>query len=102
DDITSLRVAHDEDSILRKVISEGTHFIGDLKESGFDESLFQTIGAPQYPTGVLLPLKAGGKTIALIYGDFGEQHPNLSFVDALEVLAAYSTMAFDLALARWH
>jgi hypothetical protein len=43
-------------------------------------------------------LRAQERTAAIIYGDFGAQVPRAVDRDALEILAEFAGLAFDLAL----
>jgi len=49
---------------------------------------------------VLVPLRAGDRTAAVIYADFGARATAAVETDALEVLADHAGLALELALQR--
>jgi hypothetical protein len=64
------------------------------------ETLHPAIGAPAEPSFLLVPLAASGKTVSLIYGDFGPAPAAAPPLDLLETFAAQAAMAFELLLCR--
>jgi hypothetical protein len=84
-----------EGSLLRKVVDEGRTTSGALEEPLFKEHLFPVIGAPLLPIGILLPIRYRGRTLALIYGDFGQMEACAVNGDLLDILAALANLVLD-------
>lgn len=87
-------------SQFRTVVEEGSVYFGDTTDPVVREQLFTAIGAPVRSTMLLLPLRSFGKTIAIIYGDFGRNEVPDVPVDMLEVLANYAGRALEYAVSR--
>jgi len=86
-------------SFFLKVIEDGRVYYGSADNS-FSDHLFGAIGTPATPTVLLLPLKGSGKTIALVYGDFGMREPVPVDVACLEILAGLAVLALENILYR--
>jgi hypothetical protein len=82
------------------VIDRGCLFLGQVEDEGLFQKLYSRIGAPANPEVILLPLKIGDRTIALIYGDFGAGPASVVHTDALEILAHNAGLALELELMK--
>jgi GAF domain-containing protein len=58
------------------------------------------IGPPADPTILLVPLVASGRTVSLIYADFGPGPASPPPLDLLETLAALAGATLELVLCR--
>lgn len=87
-------------SLLREVIEKRSTFFGKTDDEIVREHLFAAIGAPLSPTVFLLPLGSFGKTISLVYGDFGQGEPSPVPVDFLELLAGEAGLVLENAVYR--
>lgn len=97
--VTSLKVPLSEPSVFRRTVEEMHCFHGESRDRLLIR-LFDAIGEPLDPSVVLLPVSSRGKTIVLVYGDFGmEEAPALNN-DYLEVLAQAAGLAVENALYR--
>ena len=95
-----LRIPLAPSSLLRTITEEGSFHFGETTDAVIREQLFPAIGAPAHSTVLLLPLRSFGKTIAIVYGDFGRNEVPDVPVDMLEVLANYAGRALEYAVAR--
>lgn len=86
-------------STFRKAIDDGRTFFGKADET-VHRLLFGEIGAPASSTVLLLPLRSRGKTIALIYGDFGQNGEESIDIDLLEILASQAGLVLENAVYR--
>ena len=93
-----LKLPIEPGSLLAGTIESGQLFSGIATGSDLASHLHTRIGAPASPEIVLVPLRAQEHTAAIIYGDFGAQVPRAVDRDALEILAEFAGLAFDLAL----
>lgn len=87
-------------SLFREMIEKRGVFFGKTDDEIVREHLFTAIGAPLSPTVFLLPLRSFGKTISLVYGDFGQQEPTPVPVDFLELLAGEAGLVLENAVYR--
>ena len=85
-------------SLFSEVIEKTGAFFGKTDDEIVVRHLFTAIGAPLRPTVFLLPLRGFGKTISLIYGDFGQREPSPVQVDMLEILAGEAGLVLENAL----
>jgi hypothetical protein len=95
-----LKVPIVQGSIVHVATSGAGLVRGTSDDPVLQEHLYARIGAPASPQVVLLPLRAGIKTAALIYADFGARVAAPVDTDALEILAEHAGMALELALSR--
>ncbi|GLI38302.1 DUF4388 domain-containing protein [Geobacter hydrogenophilus] len=87
-------------SLFREMIEKRGAFFGKTDDEIVREHLFAAIGAPLSPTVLLLPLRSFGKTVSLIYGDFGQGEPAPVPVDFLEILAGEAGIVLENAVYR--
>uniref|UniRef100_A0A831TY23 DUF4388 domain-containing protein n=1 Tax=Geobacter metallireducens TaxID=28232 RepID=A0A831TY23_GEOME len=87
-------------SLFREVIEKRSAFFGKTDDEIVREHLFAAIGAPLSPTIFLLPLGSFGKTVSLVYGDFGQGEPSPVPVDFLELLAGEAGLVLENAVYR--
>jgi hypothetical protein len=62
--------------------------------------LFAHVDAPAHPTALLVPLRAAGTTVSLVYADFGAREPAPVDLDLLDLLAAQSGLVLETILYR--
>ncbi|MCM2356933.1 MAG: DUF4388 domain-containing protein [Geobacteraceae bacterium] len=87
-------------SLFRTVVEEGHLFCGATADAVVREHLFAAIGAPGRATVLLLPMKSRGKTLALIYGDFGDKEPAALDLDLLQIVARQAELVLENSLYR--
>ncbi len=88
----------EQPSLFSEVIEKTGAFFGKTDDEIVARHLFSAIGAPLRPTVFLLPLRGFGKTISLIYGDFGQREPSPVQVNILELLAGEAGLVLENAL----
>ena len=86
--------------LLRRVIDTGAMHFGRGIDIAMKERLHGKIGAPHHPPFLLFPLRLRGKTIALVYGDFGTGEMAPVEIDLLEILANQAELALENAAFR--
>ena len=92
-----LRIPLTEPSLLRNVTEEGNIFYGESDDEVIKKYLLEGIGHPHSPKTLLLPMKSCGKTISLIYGDFGRKAaPSDAPIDTLKNLSNQASLVLDL------
>lgn len=89
------RIPLQDDTPLGRVINEGRIVSGTLDEPLLERYLFPVIGAPRVPVGILLPLRHRGRTLAVIYGDFGEGVAAAVNIELLDLLGAMASLVLD-------
>jgi len=94
------RIPLTDPSLLRTVIDEGRLFFAPTDDTVLRQHLYKAIGAPCRSTVLLLPLRSFGKTIAVIYGDFGQSEVAPVPADLLEILADQACMALENSYYR--
>ncbi|MDH4230990.1 MAG: DUF4388 domain-containing protein [Nitrospirota bacterium] len=97
--VTRLKVSLSKPSVFRDVIEKGQFFYGESDDEVANK-LFEAIGAPLSPAIILLPVKSYGKTLLLIYGDFGGKEAPPLQCDALEILAHEAGLVLENLLYR--
>jgi hypothetical protein len=93
------RVPLDRPSVLQQALVAGCPFRGQADDQ-IAAHLFAAIGAPRYDDVFILPLRSRGKTVALIYGDFGSNEPKMLPVEFLEILAGQAELVLDNVFLR--
>ncbi len=97
--VLQLRVPLAPGSLLERTVASGAVFQGRVEDPDLDR-LYAAIRAPASPDIMLMPLRTDDRTVALIYGDFGERPATTLEVDALEILAVQASLALEAALLR--
>jgi len=87
-------------SVFRDVIGSGRYFYGQCNDQVLRDHLYGEIGEPHSPKILLMPIKAFGKVIALIYGDFGQASGLPLQIDLLDILARHAGLVLDVNLYR--
>jgi hypothetical protein len=87
-------------SILTKTVDGGRIFYGKCEDAILQEHLYPAVGAPLRSTILLVPIQWGGKTIAIIYGDFGSRETSPVPLDHIETLANQAGITLDIASFR--
>lgn len=85
-------------SVFLDTIQNGRYFYGPCNDTVLKDCLHKEIGAPQSPKMLLMPLKAFGKVIALIYGDFGDITGAPMQIDLLDILARHASLVVENGL----
>ena len=98
--VTGLKIPLSKPSIFRDVIEKGQFFYAPTTDEVLGKHLFEMIGEPMSQIIILLPVKSAGKTVTLIYGDFGGSKPMPVQRDVLEILAIEAGLAIENALYR--
>lgn len=95
-----LRLALTEPSPLRRSVDNGSCHFGQSEVPLLPASLLTAIGAPRCEQSLLLPLRMRGRTVALIYADFGQEEAKTISLDLLQALAQHAGLALDNAIYR--
>ncbi len=94
------RVPLTESSLFGRVIDTGRIHFGKTEDATVTGHLFAQIGPPHRSTLLLLPLKLRGKTIALVYADFGSREIAPVELDLLDILGNQAGLALENAAYR--
>lgn len=97
---TGLKIPLAKPSVFRDVIETGQTFYGESSDDILTNNLYKMIGAPLKPAVLLLPLKSRGRTIAVIYGDFGSKEASPVQLDMLEIMANEAGLVIENSLYR--
>jgi hypothetical protein len=84
-----------EDELLARVMAKGELFHSSVDDQTIRESVFGEISAPDKSKILLLPLVAAGRTLALIYADFGQSKEKSIDTEYLKSLAWLAGLALD-------
>ena len=98
--VTRLKIPRSKSPLLRQVVEEGHLFFGKIDDKALKDSLFEAIGEPADAAIVLLPVRIGGKTVTVIYGDFGDGEASSVPCDELEILADAAGLVMENAFYR--
>ncbi len=98
--VTRLKVPLSKPSVFWDVVEKGEVFFGEINDEVLRKELFEAIGEPISPTIIVLPMKRRGKTVALMYGDFGLKEAIHIQSDLLEILAYEAGLVLENALYR--
>jgi len=97
--VTSLKVPLSEPSVFRRTV-EGMHCFHGESHDRLLLGLFEAVGEPLTPSVILLPVSSRGKTVVLVYGDFGMEEPPVLHEDLFEILTQAAGLAVENALYR--
>jgi len=97
-----VRIPLDIPSVFRDVVEKGSLFFGPPPEDGLMERyLYTLISPPERKTLLLLPLRSGKKTLALIYADFGSRAEELPIDMAIfDIISNQAALAMEAAFVR--
>ncbi len=95
-----LRIPLTVPSVFRDVIEKGQPFCGECDDGVLRGHLFKKIGSPLSPAVVLLPVRSSGKTVALVYGDFGRSASLPVETEGLEIMAHEAGLIIENMLYR--
>jgi uncharacterized protein DUF4388 len=87
-------------SLFRRVIEEGNLYLGNGSDEAVSTLLFAAIGAPVRSTVLLFPLTSQGKTVAVIYGDFGGKEALPVPTELLEIMKSQADLVLENVLCR--
>ncbi len=87
-----------DESLLAKTIETGEVFYSSIEDKTIRESIFGEISAPDKSKIMLLPLVAAGRTLALIYADFGQTKEKKIDIEYLKNVSWLAGMALDKVL----
>jgi hypothetical protein len=82
-------------SIFNDVVGAGKPYYGSNDDKTLSRYLYSEISAPHSPNIILLPIKNRGRTIALIYGDYGTKEAQPLHLEPLVVLADLASLALE-------
>ncbi|GAM09530.1 hypothetical protein OR1_01810 [Geobacter sp. OR-1] len=94
------RIPIAEQSLFKRVIDNGQLYHGDVIDESISANLYQEIGTPHCSTIVLTPVRSMGRTVALIYGDFGNKPGSPVQIELLEVLAHHAGLVLENTFYR--
>ena len=98
--VTRLKVPLSMPSVFRDAVERGAVFFGASDDEVLKQHLFEAIGEPLSPQIVLLPMKRRGKTVVLIYGDYGGKEASPAEINLLEILANEAGLVLENAVYR--
>ncbi len=98
--VSGVRIPLGQTSLLHEIIRTGRAHIGRPDDPALQEWLYNQIGAPLHPAVLLLPLQVQGRTISLIYADFGQEEAPSLRVEPWEILAAQAGLVLENVLHR--
>ncbi|BCA78748.1 DUF4388 domain-containing protein [Desulfuromonas sp. AOP6] len=98
--VVSVCIPLETSSLLRKVADEQRPFYGLLYDGGLSTPLYEALGAATTPKALLFPLHVRGRTLAVIYADFGDTEAQAVPMEQLERLAAQAALVAENALYR--
>ncbi len=98
--VPAVRIPLASSPLLRSTLEGGRCVIAPAGDEAVRAILHPVIGAPADPTILLVPLSASGRTVSLVYADFGAGPPTPPPADLLETYAALARAALELVLCR--
>ncbi len=98
--VTRLKVPLSKPSVFWDAVEKGEVFCGESNDEVLRKDLFEAIGEPISPAIIVLPMKRRGKTVALMYGDFGSKEAVHVQSDLLEILANEAGLVLENVLYR--
>jgi len=87
-------------SPLQSVLSTGTAFYGESKDTLLTEKIYTLTGAPLSQQILVTPLKCLGRVVAIIYADFGAKPQTTLDLDLIATLTAHAGLVYENALYR--
>ncbi len=90
----------EQPSVFQDVIRSGRYFYGQCNDTVLRGYLYTQIETPHSPKVLLMPIRAFGRVIALIYGDFGQIAGLPLQIDLLDIAARYAGLILDNNLYR--
>lgn len=94
------RIPLDDQGVLTRVLNEGQLFFEAVDDATIREAIFGEISAPDKSKILLLPLNVGGRSVALIYADFGQSQIRKVDIEHLQDLAWLAGLTLEQALRR--
>lgn len=88
------RVQLIDNSMISRAVNTGNLQYG-IADDNIEKSLYDKIGAPAGKSMLLLPIKRHGKTVFLIYADFGEKEIGDVQIDLFDMLADQASLALE-------
>jgi len=82
-------------SIFDTVVENQQMFYGLCSDPVLKNHLYAAFPAPLSPKILLLPLVMSGRTLALIYADFGQMMPNPILIEHIEILSRVAGLVLD-------
>lgn len=95
DEPLGFQIPLDKPSLLLQAIRSGNIYCGPCADEVVELYLYRKIGAPTDSTVLLLPVKRQGKTLFLVYADFGTQEEKQLPVELLDMLAEQASLGVD-------
>lgn len=89
-----------KNSVLTAVSEQGSFYCGPCTDPAVTQGIFPVITAPRNNTVTLLPLRVNGRTMAVFYGDFGQQETAAVPTELLEVLLHHAGLVLENAFLR--
>ena len=86
-----------EASLLQQAVKTGTLYCGEIEDAAIKAQLQDKFGAPTDPTILLLPVKRFGRSIFMIYADFGTVAKAEVPVEILEMMTDQVAEALEYA-----
>lgn len=90
----------DEPSVFQDTLRNGRYFYGQCNDAVLRTHLHAQIGTPHSPKMLLMPIKAMGRVIALIYGDFGDMAGSPLQIELLDIVARHAGLLLDNGIYR--
>ena len=87
-------------SVIHDAIKSGDIFFDDIDDSEIKEKIFDKIGKPLRSKILLLPIKSRGKTVAVVYGDYGDKEISPVQIDRLAIISSHAGLVLENLLNR--
>lgn len=103
EEITSanmIKFAMSGDSIVHNVIKCGKTFFEETNDKDIEEKIYSVIGKPLKSKILLLPVQSRNKTVAVVYGDYGQKELSPVQVDALAIISYHAGIILENLVNR--
>jgi len=85
---------------LQQVVDTGRAYMGELRDSMLKQHLLGKIGAPVADLSLLLPVRSRGKTVFIVYADYGRGAAGNVSKGLLEMVAEEAGHVLEKIMAR--
>jgi len=85
---------------LQQVVDTGRAYMGELRDSMLKQHLLGKIGAPTADLSLLLPVRSRGKTVFIVYADYGRNAAGNVSKGLLEMVAEEAGHVLEKIMAR--
>lgn len=97
--VTRLRIAREEPSVLRDVLSAAQPHRGKMRRTPSNVALIEGMGGLLPTEVVAMPIMHGDRTVGILYGDNAEHRAPLDNLTGLEIFLSQAGYAFGNAVS---